>query len=373
MSQRAPSVGPENGDLKISSPRPPDAHARREPMLANLPDPSRQALLAGATEYEVAAGQTIFPATAEPRAAILSQGVARTYLTSTDGRQVTVCYARVGSLIGNVWGVSTDRAPVGVQAVSDCMVIELDVRTLLSVISSDGDVAMEFVNELGRRINELYATLAANAFSTMRERIAGHLVDMAVRDETGLMYAAITQQQLADSVGTVREVVARILGDLRRDGLIGTETGRVQIRDAAGLAAIVARRRGGSRPRRADAGVSTEGFLDASPNAIMAIDLDGRIVYANGGAARMFGWSRRELQGIPVERLIPERHVARHADYVAHFLANPTLRPMGSGLRLSARRKDGSEFPVDISLAPVETPKGVLVFATVIEAPASGG
>jgi PAS domain S-box-containing protein len=135
----------------------------------------------------------------------------------------------------------------------------------------------------------------------------------------------------------------------------------------------VARRRGGSRPRRADAGVSTEGFLDASPNAILAIDVDGRIVYANVGAARMFGWSRREMQGTPIERLMPERHVARHADHVARFLANPTPRPMGSGLHLSARRQDGSEFPIDISLAPVETPKGLLVFATVIEATGGDG
>ena len=342
-------------------------------MLANLPEASRQALLDGATEYEVAAGQTIYPATVEPRAAILSRGVARTYLTSTDGRQVTVRYVRVGSLIGNVWGVGTPRAPVGVQAVSDCTILELDVRTLLSVISSDGDVAMEFVNELGRRINELYTTLATNAFSTMRERIAGHLVHMAVRDETGLTYAAVTQQQLADSVGTVREVVARVLRDLRREGLIGTETGRVQIQDAAGLAAIVARQRGGSRPRRADSGINTEGFLDASPNAIVAIDLDSRIVYANGGAARMFGWSRRELQGMAIERLIPDRYVARHADHVVRFLANPTPRPMGSGLHLIARCKDGSELAVDISLAPVDTLKGVLVFATVIEAAGGDG
>ncbi len=122
---------------------------------------------------------------------------------------------------------------------SDCRVLELSLPVVFDLIESDAGVAAAFVTELGRGLDDIYATLAASAFGSMRERIAGHLVNLAAQDETGLMYAAVTQQQLADSVGTVREVVARVLRELRREGVIGTETGRVQIRDAARLATIV--------------------------------------------------------------------------------------------------------------------------------------
>ncbi len=79
----------------------------------------------------------------------------------------------------------------------------------------------------------------------------------------------------------------------------------------------------------------------------------------------MFGYARDELLGQAVEVLLPERFRRRHPEHVAGYVAAPSLRPMGMGLELSARRKDGTEFPVEISLSPMESEQGVLVFSSI--------
>jgi diguanylate cyclase (GGDEF)-like protein/PAS domain S-box-containing protein len=114
-------------------------------------------------------------------------------------------------------------------------------------------------------------------------------------------------------------------------------------------------------------GLSAELVLDASPNALIAVDARGRIVYASPRVSDVFGWSPEELLGEPVERIVPARLADRHAAHVAGYRLHPTPRPMGSGLELSARRRDGTVFPVEISLAPVQAPRGPLVIATVVD------
>jgi PAS domain S-box-containing protein len=107
--------------------------------------------------------------------------------------------------------------------------------------------------------------------------------------------------------------------------------------------------------------------LEAAPNAIVAIDRDGRIGYANPQVEATFGYSRDELMGEPIEILLPERLRERHQGHRTGFFDRPVARPMGIGLDLAGRRKDGREFPVEISLSPVDTAEGPLVFATVVD------
>ncbi len=107
--------------------------------------------------------------------------------------------------------------------------------------------------------------------------------------------------------------------------------------------------------------------LDASPNAIIAVDPKGRIVYANPQVVRTFGYPRDELVGQPVEILLPVRVAEQHVRHRTGFIEHPTARPMGIGLDLAGRRKDGSEFPVEISLSPLDTPDGLRVFATMVD------
>jgi len=106
-------------------------------------------------------------------------------------------------------------------------------------------------------------------------------------------------------------------------------------------------------------------LLEAAPDAIMQVDADGRIILLNRVAEDMFGYSRDELLGQPVEALIPKELHTRHAEHRAHYRQHPMTRTMGSGLSLEAIRKDGSRFPVEISLSPSESAEGFRVTAII--------
>ena len=99
-------------------------------------------------------------------------------------------------------------------------------------------------------------------------------------------------------------------------------------------------------------------LFEYSPDAILVIDPDGIIVEVNAQVEKIFGYQRAELAGQPVEILMPERFRGAHPKHRADYGAEPRTRPMGLGLELCGRRKDGSEFPVDIMLSPVVRPEG---------------
>jgi len=104
-----------------------------------------------------------------------------------------------------------------------------------------------------------------------------------------------------------------------------------------------------------------ENLFDLSPDAIFVTDNSGVIRGANPRAAELFGHSQVELFGMPIENLIPPRFRLRHPQHLENFYAHPRARQMGAGMNIFALRKDGSEFPVDVMLKPVETPTGLVV------------
>jgi PAS domain S-box-containing protein len=99
-------------------------------------------------------------------------------------------------------------------------------------------------------------------------------------------------------------------------------------------------------------------LLEATPEALIISDEDGRIQLVNAQAERLLGYPRAEMVGQPVEILVPERIRARHPDLRRRYLTNAAVRPMGSGMELAAVRKDGTEFAVEISLSPLKSPDG---------------
>jgi PAS domain S-box-containing protein len=107
------------------------------------------------------------------------------------------------------------------------------------------------------------------------------------------------------------------------------------------------------------------GLLESAPDGVVIVDGSGAIVLANAQAHRMFGYDAGELSGQAVEILVPAARHARHREHRTAYERMPSTRPMGSGLDLVGRRKDGSEFPVEISLSPLETPEGRLVTSIV--------
>lgn len=106
-------------------------------------------------------------------------------------------------------------------------------------------------------------------------------------------------------------------------------------------------------------------FLESVPDAMVIVDVAGKIVAVNQQTEQLFGYSREELLGKHVEKLIPARNRSGHESYRDHYTRTPRVRTMGVCMDLRAIRKDGTEFPVDVSLSPVETPSGLRVFSAI--------
>ncbi|MBI3662329.1 MAG: PAS domain S-box protein [Acidobacteria bacterium] len=107
------------------------------------------------------------------------------------------------------------------------------------------------------------------------------------------------------------------------------------------------------------------GLLDAAPDAVLVVNHKGEIVLANEHMDEMFGYARGELIGQPVEVLVSERFRIAHVVHRANYREAPHRRPMGSGVDLRSVRKDGAEFPAEISLGPLESEEGMLVIAAI--------
>jgi PAS domain S-box-containing protein len=109
-------------------------------------------------------------------------------------------------------------------------------------------------------------------------------------------------------------------------------------------------------------------LLDAAPDALVIIDEAGKIVYVNAQAVTLFGYAPDELLGESIEKLLPSRYHAKHIGYRQSYFINPHIRHMGAGLDLYGAKKGGAEFPVEVSLSPLQSGEGSLAFAAIRDA-----
>jgi CRP/FNR family transcriptional regulator len=203
---------------------------------ASLPVETVELLVDGGKLVEFSAGHTVYTEADAERLAVIVRGLLRVYMHASDGRQVTVRYVRAGDLLG-VPAIVGGPAPVFVQAIAAGSAFFFDVVRVKRTARSDAATAWAFAEESVHRLYDILEELAGNAFASVRQRVARHLLDLASSRPAarGRLTAFVSQQDLANSVGSVREVVARVLAEFRAERLVRTSPGRVDILDPVGM------------------------------------------------------------------------------------------------------------------------------------------
>ncbi|QGN34652.1 Crp/Fnr family transcriptional regulator [Microlunatus sp. Gsoil 973] len=209
--------------------------------LVRLPPEVLTRLLDGHTVIRAAAGGVLYRPGETAGLHLVVDGLVRVSMVSEGGRQVTVRYTRRGDVLG-VPVIVSGPAPVFVQAVTDAVAVATRPGVLTQIARQDPRVGIWLADELAARVDSLLQELAMNAFWPVRRRLGRHLLDLAADDQQGdTLLVSASHQHLADAVGSVREVVARVLADLRSDGLVTAEPGGVRLLAPEALAALPGR------------------------------------------------------------------------------------------------------------------------------------
>ena len=236
------------------------------------------------------------------------------------GAAVVAHLSLIGGLLGVDWAASagTTSPATGLSAPTTLMVLAAAASAL-----TRSPAQQRFGDLGGRRRRE---TLMVTMFVAA---VAPIIVVSAVREQTHATYTAATF-----SVALAALVASRV----------------VAAADSV------------------DALAAVETMLDASPDATLFVDTDGIIVRVNNRAAALFGWDREDLEGKPIEALVPGTSRDRHRRHREGFTAHPAIRPMGGADSFPAVRRDGTVFPAEVALSPMTIRSHVLIAATVRDA-----
>ena len=236
----------------------------------------------------------------------------------------------------------------------------LDIETELHGVLDATSDAIVIVDHEGRVV--LANSQIERLFGYAREELIGKLVEVLVPQRFHKVYAA-RRVDFFDDPGARPMGTGLELYGLRKDNrefpaeislsLLRTEE---DILISSAIRDITER-------KNADEKFLT--LLESTLDAMVIIGSDGRIVLMNTQTETLFGYGRNELLGQPVEILVPDRLRGTHPQHRAHYFSSPKRRSMGSGLELYGRRRDGTEFPVEISLSPLATEAGTLVSSTI--------
>jgi PAS domain S-box-containing protein len=224
-------------------------------------------------------------------------------------------------------------------AVSDYAIIQLDAAGNVVRWSRGAEAVVGYRAEevLGRSVSMFYtdedqaADLVTRELRTARETGRAETEGWRVRNGGEKFWASIVVTPIRDETGQV--------------------TGFTKITQDVG------------ERKRAD--TMFRGLLEAAPDAMVIVGPDGHIVLANRQTDLLFGYDREDLVGQEIEILVPPRFRQRHPDYRDRYFADPRVRPMGVGLELFGLHRDGTEFPIEISLSPLKTDQGIMVSAAI--------
>lgn len=208
--------------------------------LRGLPPGDIADLAVDATRRRIPAATTVHrQGEAAPHLELVVTGFIRVYVTAPDGRTMTVRYCRPGAILGAVSLFATSFAlPATIQALVPSELLALRPATVRRLVDRDARVARALLQELSERVLSFIAEIPSGAFATVRQRVARHLLDLASEQQRDReLVARVTQQELADAVGTVREVVVRTLRELRAAGLVQTRREGIFIVDPERLLA----------------------------------------------------------------------------------------------------------------------------------------
>ncbi|MEN3361806.1 MAG: hypothetical protein V7637_5788, partial [Mycobacteriales bacterium] len=289
-------------------------------------------------------------------ARIAAGGRVEQYLTERlrkDGTLITVSLTlspildRAGRMDG-VASVSRD--------VSELQRAETRFRGLLeaapdAIVGVDSDGLIALVNAQAERL-----------FGYGRVELVGRPVDILVPDAVRAVHPGHRRGYLTEPKPRPMGVGMALAGR-RRDGSEFPAEISLSTLDTEQGVLVSAAIRDVTVWKKAEA--KFRGLLEAAPDAIVGVQSDGRIALVNAQAERLFGYRRDELEGQPVEMLVPHGVRTAHPGHRGRYFADPRQRPMGAGMQLAARRKDGSEFPAEISLSALDTEDGLLVSAAV--------
>ena len=203
--------------------------------LGELPADVLERLLTDASRTKVPAGSITHRERDDvPHLELVVAGIVRAYVTSPEGRTMTIRYCRPGALMGALSLFSKEFVMPGTtQALVDAELLRMDPRRVRDLARSDVRVANALLVELSERASRFLFEIPGSVFASVRQRLARHLLDLASGSSApeGGLEVRVSQQELADAVGTAREVVVRALRELREDGTVRTERNRIVLLD----------------------------------------------------------------------------------------------------------------------------------------------